>query len=109
MGTAYSKKTASECICGGVLTMDRLPVGIPARISGLDASGELRRRLIELGFFEGERVIKVLESPLGDPSGYLVRGAVTAIRNADAKKIIVSIAYKNTDAAERGEEGHKWV
>ena len=64
---------------------------------------------MELGFFEGERVKKVLKSPLGDPSGYLVCGAVTAIRNADADKIIVSTACEETDAAEHGEEAQTWV
>ena len=72
-----------------MLRMDRLPLGVPARVAGLEASGGLRRRLIELGFFEGERVEKVLKSPLGDPSAYLVRGTVTAIRNADAAKVLV--------------------
>lgn len=72
-----------------MLRMDRLPLGVPARVAGLEASGGLRRRLIELGFFEGERVEKVLRSPLGDPSAYLVRGTVTAIRDADAAKVLV--------------------
>lgn len=93
----------------GELRMSELALGASARITGLQATGELRRRLVELGFFEGERAVKVLESPLGDPSGYLVCGAVTAIRNADADKIIVSTDCENTDAAEHGEEAQPWV
>lgn len=93
----------------GERRMSELALGASARITGLQATGELRRRLVELGFFEGERAVKVLESPLGDPSGYLVHGAVTAIRNADADKIIVSTAREETDAAEHGEEAQPWV
>ena len=93
----------------GELRMSELALGASARITALQASGELRRRLVELGFFEGECAVKVLESPLGDPSGYLVCGAVTAIRNADADKIIVSTACEETDAAEHGEGAQPWV
>ena len=48
-------------------------------------------RLAQLGYFPGERVKKVLESPLGDPSAYLVRGTVTAIRRRDARLVIVGV------------------
>ena len=82
----------------GERRMSELALGASARITGLEATGELRRRLVELGFFEGERAAKVLVSPLGDPSAYLVRGAVTAIRNADAARVIVEA---DGEAAER--------
>ena len=81
-----------------------LALGASARITGLQASGELRRRLVELGFFEGERAVKVLESPLGDPSGYLVCGAVTAIRNADAACYASAELKRRTLAARRAAE-----
>ena len=83
---------------GASIGMNELALGASARITGLEATGELRRRLVELGFFEGEKVKKVLKSPLGDPSAYLVRGAVTAIRNADAARVIVEA---DGEAAER--------
>ena len=56
------------------------------------------RRLAQLGYFPGERVKKVLESPLGDPSAYLVRGTVTAIRRQDAGSVIVGPAARRTEA-----------
>ncbi|MBR3297850.1 MAG: ferrous iron transport protein A [Clostridia bacterium] len=87
--TADSKAIGAMAVGFDMLAMDRLPIGVPAQVAGLEASGGLRRRLIELGFFEGERVEKVLKSPLGDPSAYLVRGTVTAIRDADAAKVLV--------------------
>ena len=55
-------------------------------------------RLAQLGYFPGERVKKVLESPLGDPSAYLVRGTVTAIRRQDARFVIVGPFDPETEA-----------
>ncbi len=70
-------------------TLDALPVGSAAYISAAEAKGELALRLTELGYFPGERVEKVLESPLGDPCAYRVRGTVIALRKADAARIKV--------------------
>lgn len=92
------KKRFEGAKAGASIGMSELALGASARITGLEAAGELRRRLVELGFFEGEKVKKVLKSPLGDPSAYLVRGAVTAIRNADAARVIVEA---DGEAAER--------
>lgn len=92
------KKRFEGAKSGASIGMNELALGASARITGTAASGELRRRLVELGFFEGERVKKVLKSPLGDPSAYLARGTVTAIRNADAARVIVEA---DGEAAER--------
>jgi Fe2+ transport system protein FeoA len=55
----------------------------------LDCRGAKRRRLIDLGFAEGETVMCIGKSPLGDPVAYLVRGAVIALRQRDARDILV--------------------
>ena len=73
----------------GVIGLAGLPAGAAGTITEVRAEGELRRRLTELGYFPGERVKKVLVSPLGDPSAYLVRGTVTAIRARDAGNILI--------------------
>ncbi|MBR5947553.1 MAG: ferrous iron transport protein A [Clostridia bacterium] len=86
---------------GASIGMNGLALGESALIAEVVASGELKRRLVELGYFEGERVTKVLVSPLGDPSAYLVRGTVTAIRNADAAMVMVKV---DGGAAKRGED-----
>ena len=72
-----------------IFALGALPPGAEGIITEVTAEGELRRRLAELGYFPGERVKKVLVSPLGDPSAYLVRGTVTAIRSLDAESILV--------------------
>ena len=72
-----------------VSTLDRLPVGQKAAVAGLKAPEDQRRRLMELGFVPGGRVMAVQESPWGDPVAYAVCGAVIALRRADARQIAV--------------------
>ena len=72
-----------------VTTLDRLPVGGKAAVTGLKAPEDLRRRLLELGFVPGGQVMAVQESPWGDPVAYAVCGAVIALRRADARQIAV--------------------
>lgn len=73
-----------------LLPLTALSRGAEARIAAVEAEGELRMRLTELGYLPGEKVKKVLMSPLGDPCAYLVRGTVTALRGGDAERIFIS-------------------
>ena len=43
----------------------------------------------DLGLIKNTLIKPLYKSPLNDPTAYLVRGSVIAIRNDDAKKIIV--------------------
>ena len=54
--------------------------------------GSMRRRLQDLGLIEGTRVECLQRSPSGDPTAYLIRGAVIALREEDSSKIIVETA-----------------
>lgn len=58
-----------------------------ARVQSIDITGSIRRRLLDLGLVENTIVECVGRSPLGDPSAYLIRGAVIAIREDDTKHI----------------------
>lgn len=64
--------------------------GDSARVTGLAATGAMRRRLLDLGIVAGTRVECAQESPAGDPVAYAVRGAIIALRREDAKTILVS-------------------
>lgn len=57
----------------------------------------IEARLRALGFTSGVRVEKTMTSPLGDPSSYLVRGSVIALRDCDAALItvITEESYEN--------------
>ena len=50
--------------------------------------GNLRQRLMDMGFVEGTNVQCVRISPFGDPKAYLIRGAVIALRKEDAATIL---------------------
>lgn len=68
-----------------------IEIGEHARVVKIDLSGSIRRRMFELGLIEGTVVSCVGHSPLGDPSAYLIRGSVIAIRDEDARKVKCNI------------------
>ena len=72
------------------LTLDSLRVGERGVVTSLLAEGSMRRRMIDLGIVESTEIECVGKSPAGDPSAYLLRGAVIAIRAKDAKKVCIS-------------------
>ena len=61
-----------------------------ALVAGLRARGTMRRRLRDLGLTDGARVVCLQKSPWGDPTAYLIRGAVIALRGTDAARIFVT-------------------
>ena len=71
------------------IKMDRLGVGDCAIVYRLENATEMRRRLQDIGLIEGTVIECIGKSPGGDPHAYLIRGAVIAIRAADARQISV--------------------
>ena len=69
-----------------LFSLTRLEPGYSARISGLNACGEMRRRLQDIGFIPGTAVTCLQRSPLGDPTAYRIRGTV----REDAKNILLA-------------------
>lgn len=53
--------------------------------------GSIRRRLLDIGLVEQTFVECVGQSPMGDPSAFLIRGAVIALRKEDAKNILIEV------------------
>ena len=73
------------------LSMRRLAPGMRAEVLSLGAEDGMRRRFLDLGLAEGSEIECVGRSPAGDPSAYLIRGAVVAIRAADCEGILVRL------------------
>ena len=71
------------------LCLSELAPGQTARIVALHTAGSMRRRLQDIGLVENTCVRCLGRSPGGDPSAYLIRGAVIAIRAADCRDILV--------------------
>ena len=55
----------------------------------LTTTGSMRRRLLDIGLVEHTPVYCIGKSPGGDPTAYLISGAVIAIRAADAATVLV--------------------
>ncbi len=53
--------------------------------------GGMRRRLSDIGLVQDTVVECVGVSPSGDPSAYLIRGAVIALRKRDAERVAVRL------------------
>lgn len=71
------------------MTLNELPVGKTATIKSINLSGDIKRRLCDLGLIGGTTVKSVLKSPSGNPIAYNIRGAIIALRNSDTMKITI--------------------
>lgn len=60
-----------------------------------DVSHSLAERLRDLGLTAGAAVTCTMQSPLGDPCAYLIRGAVIALRRIDAGIVTVLQPQEN--------------
>ncbi|NLO85321.1 MAG: ferrous iron transport protein A [Clostridiales bacterium] len=70
--------------------LSNIKPGQTAHVKQLLSTGSMRRRLLDIGLIEGTEVRCVGCSPCGDPSAFLIRGAVIAIRMEDGEKIMIS-------------------
>jgi len=74
------------------MPLNRLEIGMRATIVSVRQSAKLRRRLGDLGFVPGIEVEALMKSPAGDPTAYMVMGAVIALRSEDAEDVICTSA-----------------
>lgn len=72
-----------------IVSLCELSPGEAGVIAELRTEGALARRLRDLGFSAGTRAACLGRAPAGDPTAYLVRGAVLALRRSDAAAILV--------------------
>ena len=71
--------------------LSKLKEGEKAKIIGIshECRGEIRRRLLDLGFVINTKIQVDLSSPMNNPRAYLVRDTSIAIRNEQAKYILI--------------------
>ena len=58
-------------------------------VTDICANGDLRRRFLDLGIIKGTKIDVMYRGPFGDPTAYLIRGALIALREEDGEKIQV--------------------
>ena len=71
-------------------SMSELRKGESGIIKSIKHKGNMRRRLIDIGFNIGESVALLTHAPLGEPSAFYIKGSVIALRKSDAKLILVA-------------------
>ena len=71
-----------------IFSLSDMEKGDRIMIKKLKTTGDLRKRLMDIGFVPGTNVECVRISPFGDPKAYYVRGAVIALRKEDAETIL---------------------
>ena len=76
-------------------TVNDLKIGQSAIVTGLGCSGALRRRIIDMGFTPGARVILRKEAPMGDPIELNIRGYELSIRRSEAREIFVVLEERD--------------
>ena len=79
----------AEQITSNPRSLDILPIGATARVTGVSGSGAVARRLLEMGVVPGAPVRIIKAAPLGDPIEVRVRGYHLALRRTEAQTISV--------------------
>ena len=70
-------------------TLNNLKINKIAEIENINCENNIKRRMMDLGIVKGTKIKAILKSPSGNPKAYEVRGSVIAIRNEDAKQIVI--------------------
>lgn len=91
------------------MKLSELKTGQAGIIVGIDGSGEFRRRITEMGFVRGKRVIVVKNAPLHDPIEYNILGCEVSLRRDEALRLEVEQVHEVEDFHrphhERGVQG----
>jgi len=70
-------------------TLNELSVGDAAVISKIAGSGDIRRRILDMGIGKGVEIKVEKIAPLGDPIDVFVKGYHLSLRKEEAKSIQV--------------------
>lgn len=72
-----------------IYSLNDIKPGQKARVLRLLSTSSIRRRLLDIGLIENTEIECIGKSPSGDPTAFLIRGAVIAIRSEDLKNILI--------------------
>ena len=71
-------------------TLNNLPLDKSAIVNSVDCKENLINRVFDLGIIKDSIITPIYRSPFGDPTAYLIKNAVVALRNKDCQKITVT-------------------
>lgn len=73
------------------MLLSNATIGSRVKIVSLQSTGLSRRRMLDLGLIPDTDIEVIRQSPLGDPTAYEIKGAQIALREEEAKQIVVKI------------------
>ena len=76
-------------VLGVNMTLNELQVGETCVVTKLNSTGEIRRRIMDMGITKGAEISVRKLAPLGDPMELTVRGYFLSLRKSDAANIEV--------------------
>lgn len=71
-------------------TLNSTPEGTTVIVTELTHEAAMRQRLEDIGLIVGSKIRCLQRSPAGDPAAYLICGAVIALRNKDAERVLIT-------------------
>ena len=80
------------------MALSQVRQGMTVTVHRLLSNGSIRRRLLDMRLIEGTEIRCLYSSPSGDPTAFLVRGTVVALRRRDAERVRVLAASKEQAA-----------
>ncbi len=87
------------------MTLSELTTGQTAVIKKVNGHGGFRKRIIEMGFIQGQQVEVLLAAPLQDPVKYRIMGYEVSLRRAEADMIEVDKLNASTPHPNKEEVG----
>lgn len=72
-----------------VFSLWQAPVGSQCKVKKINLNKSEKERILDLGMIPGTNIKVLQKSPLGDPTAYLIRGSVIALRSEYTKKITI--------------------
>ena len=75
-------------------TLDRFSVGETGKVKTVNAEGNIKRRLFDMGITPGVEIFMRKRAPLGDPIEITLRGYELTLRKNEAVLVTVEVAEK---------------
>ena len=85
--TQLSLRDVTQLPLRDVTQLAKLKMGGRGRIVQVTGSGEVSRRLLEMGITPGAEIRLLRAAPLGDPLEFEIRGYRLSLRRNEAKQI----------------------
>ena len=76
------------------MKLTELPIDVTGKIIAIQAEDIKKRRLLDLGLTKGTEVIPKRRSPSGDPTAFLIRGTLIALRSEETD--LIEVESKNS-------------